>query len=198
MRYVKEKFGVNLVGRPQMITVRGRCAAKDGRIHRHLLVNEASLAGKLVHPHIVQIYDAVANADPHGAWVDCDDLNDFVNVRNLNVETQLRPSVQLCGGSDAQQVVISRAALEFEMRLHQRQENALFLQHSVRHPQPIPHQFRAPAFKPFQRARIVERPHLVRFTVTNAQLNHIFEFVHVFFTSIPPRGSFPVSRAGRS
>jgi len=28
-----EKFGVNLVGRPQMITVRGRCAAKDGRIH---------------------------------------------------------------------------------------------------------------------------------------------------------------------
>jgi SM-20-related protein len=28
-----QKFGVNLVGRPQMITVRGRCAAKDGRIH---------------------------------------------------------------------------------------------------------------------------------------------------------------------
>ncbi len=30
-----------------------------GRLYRHLLVNEASLAGKLVHPHIVQIYDAV-------------------------------------------------------------------------------------------------------------------------------------------
>ena len=30
-----------------------------GRIFRHLLVNEASLAGKLVHPHIVQIFDAV-------------------------------------------------------------------------------------------------------------------------------------------
>jgi len=28
-----EKFGVDLIGRPQMITVRGRCAAKDGRIH---------------------------------------------------------------------------------------------------------------------------------------------------------------------
>jgi hypothetical protein len=28
-----EKFGVDLVGRPQMITVRGRCAARDGRIH---------------------------------------------------------------------------------------------------------------------------------------------------------------------
>lgn len=30
-----------------------------GRQFRHLLINEASLAGKLVHPHIVQIYDAV-------------------------------------------------------------------------------------------------------------------------------------------
>ncbi|GAB2180084.1 hypothetical protein DLREEDagrD3_03070 [Denitratisoma sp. agr-D3] len=30
-----------------------------GRVHRHLLVNEASLAGRLSHPHIVQIYDAV-------------------------------------------------------------------------------------------------------------------------------------------
>jgi hypothetical protein len=32
-RAFSEKFGVNLVGRPQMITMRGRCAAKDGRIH---------------------------------------------------------------------------------------------------------------------------------------------------------------------
>jgi serine/threonine protein kinase len=32
-----------------------------GRIYRHLLVNEASLAGKLVHPHIVQIFDAVVD-----------------------------------------------------------------------------------------------------------------------------------------
>ena len=32
-RAFSEKFGVNLVGRPQMITVRGRCAVKDGRIH---------------------------------------------------------------------------------------------------------------------------------------------------------------------
>lgn len=30
-----------------------------GRQFRQMLVNEASLAGKLVHPHIVQIYDAV-------------------------------------------------------------------------------------------------------------------------------------------
>ncbi len=31
---------------------------KRGRIYRHLLLNEASLAGKLEHPHIAQIYDA--------------------------------------------------------------------------------------------------------------------------------------------
>lgn len=30
-----------------------------GRLYRHLLLNEASLAGKLLHPHIVQIFDAV-------------------------------------------------------------------------------------------------------------------------------------------
>ena len=34
---------------------------EKGRIYRHLLVNEASLAGRLNHPHIVQIYDAVVD-----------------------------------------------------------------------------------------------------------------------------------------
>ena len=40
-------------------------ALKDtekGRILRHQLMNEASLAGKLLHPHIAQIYDAVIDA----------------------------------------------------------------------------------------------------------------------------------------
>ena len=39
-------------------------ALKDserGSQYRHMLINEASLAGKLVHPHIVQIYDAVVS-----------------------------------------------------------------------------------------------------------------------------------------
>jgi serine/threonine protein kinase len=35
-----------------------------GKLARKLFVTEASLAGKLNHPHIVQIYDAVADADP--------------------------------------------------------------------------------------------------------------------------------------
>ena len=34
-----------------------------GRLHRRLLANEAALAGKLVHPHIVQIYDALVSED---------------------------------------------------------------------------------------------------------------------------------------
>lgn len=35
-----------------------------GRLARKLFITEASLAGKLIHPHIAQIYDAVADADP--------------------------------------------------------------------------------------------------------------------------------------
>ena len=33
--------------------------AKRGKLYTHLFLNEASLVGKLSHPHIVQIYDAV-------------------------------------------------------------------------------------------------------------------------------------------
>jgi len=36
---------------------------EKGRLYRHLLVNEASLAGKLLHPHIVHIFDAVIDDD---------------------------------------------------------------------------------------------------------------------------------------
>ncbi|MDP2810555.1 MAG: protein kinase [Rhodocyclaceae bacterium] len=36
---------------------------EKGRLYRHLLINEASLAGKLVHPHIVQIFDAVVSGE---------------------------------------------------------------------------------------------------------------------------------------
>ena len=32
-----------------------------GRLYRHLMLNEASLAGRLVHPHIAQIYDVVVD-----------------------------------------------------------------------------------------------------------------------------------------
>ena len=34
-----------------------------GRLYRHLLINEASLAGRLFHPHIAQIYDATVEGE---------------------------------------------------------------------------------------------------------------------------------------
>ena len=43
---------------PHMLQDRDR-----GRLYRHLLMNEASLAGKLHHPHIAQIYDASVGED---------------------------------------------------------------------------------------------------------------------------------------
>jgi eukaryotic-like serine/threonine-protein kinase len=36
---------------------------ESGRLYRHLLQNEAAFAGKLIHPHIVQIHDAVVSDD---------------------------------------------------------------------------------------------------------------------------------------
>lgn len=37
---------------------------ESGAIAKKLFITEASLAGKLTHPHIVQIFDAVADSDP--------------------------------------------------------------------------------------------------------------------------------------
>ena len=35
--------------------------AEDGELYRRMFLNEASLAGKLLHPHIVSIFDAVVD-----------------------------------------------------------------------------------------------------------------------------------------
>ncbi len=45
-RAFSEKFGVDLMGRPLMITVRGRCQEKDGRIHTD---SEAKLVTALLY-----------------------------------------------------------------------------------------------------------------------------------------------------
>ncbi|MFN3984749.1 MAG: protein kinase domain-containing protein [Rhodocyclaceae bacterium] len=47
---------------PEMLRDRDR-----GQLYRHLLMNEAALAGKLTHPHIAQIYDA--SVDENEAFV---------------------------------------------------------------------------------------------------------------------------------
>ncbi len=53
-------------GRPVAIKLAFPEALRDperGRLYAHLFLNEASLVGKLNHPHIVQIYDAVVADD---------------------------------------------------------------------------------------------------------------------------------------
>jgi eukaryotic-like serine/threonine-protein kinase len=53
-------------GRDVAIKLVTQSALKDlgnGKVLHHLFVTEASLAGKLQHPHIVEIYDAVADED---------------------------------------------------------------------------------------------------------------------------------------
>lgn len=70
-----------------------KCIAADvlndpvrGKLHRTLLINEASLANKLQHPHIVAIHDAVI-ADDH-AYI----VMDYVAGGTLEVHTQ-RPGL---------------------------------------------------------------------------------------------------------
>ncbi|MGE0875078.1 MAG: protein kinase [Burkholderiales bacterium] len=57
-----------------------------GRLYEKLFVTEASLAGKLVHPHICQIYDAVAEESLHYIvmeYVDGGTLETFCRPENL-------------------------------------------------------------------------------------------------------------------
>ena len=97
---------------------------------------------------------------------------------DLNFKPQFRAAGNFNRGSDVQQIVVARAALEFQMRLDQRQENAFSLQRGIGHPQPPAHQFRPAALEPFQRTGIVKRPHLVRLAVTDAQLKNILQLAH--------------------
>jgi serine/threonine protein kinase len=59
---------------------------QNGRIFRHLLKTEASLAGKLTHPHIAQIYDAYVSPELSYIvmeYVPGGTLEAFCNVDNL-------------------------------------------------------------------------------------------------------------------
>jgi serine/threonine protein kinase len=53
-----------------------------GKMHRNLLINEASLADKLQHPHIVPIHDAVVGDDE--AWI----VMEYVAGGTLDAHTQ--------------------------------------------------------------------------------------------------------------
>src|SRR5688572_13342902 len=60
--------------------------AASAKVTQHLFLTEASLAGKLVHPHIVEIYDAAADED-HAyivmEYVDGGTLQRFTRADNL-------------------------------------------------------------------------------------------------------------------
>ncbi len=58
----------------------------SGKLMHQLFLNEASLAGKLVHPHIVEIYDAVADEDSAYIvmeYVEGDTLQRYTRADNL-------------------------------------------------------------------------------------------------------------------
>jgi len=59
--------------------------AEHGRRYRKLFVTEASLAGKLFHPHIVAIYDAVADDQNYIVmeYVDGTTLEQYIHVADL-------------------------------------------------------------------------------------------------------------------
>ncbi|MCC6210669.1 MAG: protein kinase [Burkholderiales bacterium] len=60
--------------------------AERGKLYRKLFVTEASLAGKLQHPHICQIYDAVADESAHYIvmeYVDGGTLDQFCTPETL-------------------------------------------------------------------------------------------------------------------
>jgi eukaryotic-like serine/threonine-protein kinase len=79
----------NFANRDVAIKVVTQSALKDAasaNVTHHLFLTEASLAGKLMHPHIVEIYDAVADAD-HAyivmEFVDGGTLQRFTRADNL-------------------------------------------------------------------------------------------------------------------
>ena len=72
---------------------------EKGRLYRHLLVNEASLAGKLMHPHIVQIYDAVIDDDQSYIvmeYVPGGTLETFCSPKNLLPLTRMVEMIFKC------------------------------------------------------------------------------------------------------
>ena len=79
----------SFANRDVAIKLVARDALKDstsGKVMHRLFMNEASLAGKLVHPHIVEIYDAVADDDSAYIvmeYVDGGTLQRFTRPDNL-------------------------------------------------------------------------------------------------------------------
>ncbi|MGA0114095.1 MAG: serine/threonine-protein kinase [Burkholderiales bacterium] len=73
--------------------------AEHGRRYRKVFVTEASLAGKLAHPHIVAIYDAVADDEASYIvmeYVDGTTLEQYSRVDNLLPMTRVLEIIYKC------------------------------------------------------------------------------------------------------
>jgi serine/threonine protein kinase len=74
--------------------------SQSGKVMHHLFLTEASLAGKLVHPHIVEIYDAVADEESAYIvmeYVDGGTLHRFTRPDNLLALGDVIEIVYKCG-----------------------------------------------------------------------------------------------------
>lgn len=87
----------------------GSGGSKSERFQKKFFVAEASLAGKLTHPHIVQIFDAVAEADP--AYI----VMEYVRGGTLERHTQ--PEHLLPVGDVLEMIFKCTRALDFAWRL---------------------------------------------------------------------------------
>lgn len=82
-----------------------QCALRDTmRINAYhkLLLTEASLAGKLLHPHIVKIYDAVLDGELNYMvmeYVDGDTLDEYAKVDNLLPFGTVAEIIYKCGNA---------------------------------------------------------------------------------------------------
>lgn len=100
------------VGREVAIKLVSQAALRDsdsGKLMHQLFLNEASLAGKLAHPHIVEIYDAVA--DEENAYI----VMEYVEGGTLQQYT--RSDTLLSLGEAVEIIFKCVRALDFASRL---------------------------------------------------------------------------------
>jgi serine/threonine protein kinase len=76
---------------------------EHGEIHRQQFLNEASLAGKLEHPHIVSILDAVVTGKPSYVameYVAGGNLTQLLGAKPVPVEDAIQIGFKCCGALD--------------------------------------------------------------------------------------------------
>jgi hypothetical protein len=94
-------------------------------------------------------------------------------VIDLDFKAEFSAAGDFDGGGDFEQIVVAGTAEEFEVGFDEGEEDAAGFEVGVGHAELAAHEFGAAAFKPFEGAGVVEGAHLVRFAVTDAQLEAV-------------------------